>query len=82
MSHVHNLPPGLLSFLYNAVYNKEVNEAIRRNIETVMTDFHLTDNQKAAIRAAKDRGSPNEGDIEGVVNLLVPFLMTHYPDVW
>jgi hypothetical protein len=83
MAYQVSLPPGLLSFAYNAVYNQQVIHDLRNSdLNEVIKKFELKPNEAEAVTNALSGGQPDEKDLQTVVNLLIPYLTRAYGDVW
>jgi len=75
-------PKGLLSFLYNAVFDPDTNQNCHEDIQGTMKFFGLSEQEQAAITAAQDAGQPDPEALEKVANLLVAELAKGYSVIW
>lgn len=83
MAYQTSLPPGLLSFAYNAVYNQQVIQDIRNNnLNELMAQFELTEQEKEVIYKALNDRQVSDQDLQAVVDLIKPYLAKAVGDVW
>ena len=80
------LPPGLLSFIYNVLHNPAVNELFFSDIKSLMHSFALTDDQQEAILNSMDHGKAMPADAQVIGGLLAKDLednfTTYYAEFW
>lgn len=83
MAYSLSLPPGLLSFLYNAVYNQQIINELRNNqLDQVIAAFELNSSEESAVRNALQGGEPSAKELEKITDLLKPYLQKGYGDIW
>jgi hypothetical protein len=83
MAYPNALPPGLLSFAYHITYNRQVIAAIiDKRLDEVIAAFELSDAELSAVHAVLGTEPIDEEKLQGAVNLLVPYLVKSYNDIW
>jgi len=80
------LPPGLLSFIYNVLHNPSVNQMFFSDIKSLMNTFALTDDEQTAILNSMDHGKAMPADANVIGGLLAKELeenfTTYYAEFW
>ena len=74
------LPQGLISFAYNAIFNPAINARARADLMQEMSKFGLSDEAKALIYAAQTCGVPDREYEERLIELLALELMAKWND--
>ena len=75
------LPKGLISFAYNAMFNPAINVRARADLMQEMSKFGLSDEARALIYAAQICGIPDQEYEERLVKLLTLELMAKWNDL-
>ncbi len=74
----NELPKGLISFAYNAIYNPVINTGARVDLIKEMSKFELSDEAKILIFEAQTNGTPNKENEDKLIELLTQELMTKF----
>lgn len=78
----NELPKGLLSFTYHALYDPATNRGARIDLEKEMTRFELSEEAQAAIGDIQTNELPPQESADQLVELLVEEIRSTLEGLW